>query len=427
MKKLLAIVIGVPVLLIVVFFIWLSSASSDIDLPDVTDLMPERVAVADRDNAYTYFTQAAAAADWPEDDTKLLQILNGEITDSRYVADILGRNQRAMTLLRRGLECNVCQMPEGHLVDDPADYISSWRTLSRLLLLTAVNAQETKRWEEATVACADLLKMGNLITRNAGGFTQYLVGLAFIDQGLAQTRKLANSPGMPADQLRALSDALADIDLLDRGLATAIKAEYLIHANTLDAIAEGKPVFPEDESIDLSDVRVGYMFQPNRTKAMFADAFRTMLDNAPLAVSERSLEEPEEGGAATVLSPNGVGKILYSLSVPCEMAVLEASARREGDVAATRLIVACRRYEKDHGELPPTLDALVPKYIDAVPRDPFDGKPMRYDHDRAIIYSVGKDLIDQGGAKPPTDNSSNEKADRWEAKDAVFEIGSREK
>ena len=48
-------------------------------------------------------------------------------------------------------------------------------------------------------------------------------------------------------------------------------------------------------------------------------------------------------------------------------------------------------------ELPATLDALVPKYISAVPRDPFDGKPLRYDSKKKIVYSVGYNLKDDGG------------------------------
>ena len=35
-------------------------------------------------------------------------------------------------------------------------------------------------------------------------------------------------------------------------------------------------------------------------------------------------------------------------------------------------------YRAEVGSLPPTLDALVPKYLPAVPLDPYDGKPIRY-------------------------------------------------
>lgn len=51
-------------------------------------------------------------------------------------------------------------------------------------------------------------------------------------------------------------------------------------------------------------------------------------------------------------------------------------------LAAARL--ALQLYEADHGELPPTLAALVPAYLPAVPTDPYsaDGRPIAYERAR---------------------------------------------
>jgi hypothetical protein len=42
------------------------------------------------------------------------------------------------------------------------------------------------------------------------------------------------------------------------------------------------------------------------------------------------------------------------------------------------LKLAIRLYESDNGAMPATLAALVPRYLPAVPADPFDGKAFRY-------------------------------------------------
>jgi hypothetical protein len=57
------------------------------------------------------------------------------------------------------------------------------------------------------------------------------------------------------------------------------------------------------------------------------------------------------------------------------------------------------RFRLDHGKLPSGLDELVPKYLESIPADPFDGKPLRLavKEDRRIIYSVGPDGVDDGG------------------------------
>jgi len=39
----------------------------------------------------------------------------------------------------------------------------------------------------------------------------------------------------------------------------------------------------------------------------------------------------------------------------------------------------------------------VPDFLDAVPMDDFDSQPLRYSAEKKIVYSVGKNLKDDGG------------------------------
>jgi hypothetical protein len=59
----------------------------------------------------------------------------------------------------------------------------------------------------------------------------------------------------------------------------------------------------------------------------------------------------------------------------------------------------------DHGVLPDKLDDLVPVYLDEVPMDPFNGKPLQLEKkaDQWTIYSVGPDA--KAGAAPPATES----------------------
>jgi hypothetical protein len=53
-----------------------------------------------------------------------------------------------------------------------------------------------------------------------------------------------------------------------------------------------------------------------------------------------------------------------------------------------------------HGQLPETLDELVPDFLPSVPIDPNGGKPLRY-HPNSdgtyLLYSVGENGVDDGG------------------------------
>ena len=61
-------------------------------------------------------------------------------------------------------------------------------------------------------------------------------------------------------------------------------------------------------------------------------------------------------------------------------------------------MLALKAYEIDYNTLPSSLDELVPQYISEVPRDPFDGQPIRYSAEKKIIWSVGEDSVDSGGS-----------------------------
>src|SRR5262249_51963067 len=74
--------------------------------------------------------------------------------------------------------------------------------------------------------------------------------------------------------------------------------------------------------------------------------------------------------------------------------------REDLHVSVTRLLLAIRSWRADRGntrELPGSLEDLVPRYIEAVPMDPFDGKHLRYSQERRTIGSVGTDGEYDGG------------------------------
>jgi len=79
-------------------------------------------------------------------------------------------------------------------------------------------------------------------------------------------------------------------------------------------------------------------------------------------------------------------------------------------VESARVALAALRCKAKNGRLPEKLQDLLPDFIDAVPPDPFDGKPLRYrkTKDGFVIYAIGENGKDDGGkteaAKgPPAD------------------------
>lgn len=64
-----------------------------------------------------------------------------------------------------------------------------------------------------------------------------------------------------------------------------------------------------------------------------------------------------------------------------------------------RLQTALLLYKREHGAFPPDLASLIPAFLDEIPLDPYDGKPIRYDPVRQILWSVNENGIDHGGSR----------------------------
>lgn len=108
-----------------------------------------------------------------------------------------------------------------------------------------------------------------------------------------------------------------------------------------------------------------------------------------------------------------------------------ASQRAEASAAVSRVAIAVERYRSANGVPPETLDRLVPRFLKAVPLDPYDGQPIRYRvqgdaspnsaglasaqepvHERngrklpppppseagVLVYSIGPNVRDDGGS-----------------------------
>lgn len=91
-----------------------------------------------------------------------------------------------------------------------------------------------------------------------------------------------------------------------------------------------------------------------------------------------------------------------------------AAQRRD----AARVSIALELHRRRHGAYPESLEDLVPGMLPAVPPDYHNGRPLNYSlcDGVPVLYSVGTDLDDDGGAPPVKMNSNRdarESVTRW--------------
>jgi len=89
--------------------------------------------------------------------------------------------------------------------------------------------------------------------------------------------------------------------------------------------------------------------------------------------------------------------------VPAFSRVVTIDVREMAALRTAHTAIAVERYRLAAGELPQKLADLVPGYLDAVPKDPFDGNDLRYKmlEPGFMVYSVGEDGKDNGGREWP--------------------------
>jgi hypothetical protein len=94
------------------------------------------------------------------------------------------------------------------------------------------------------------------------------------------------------------------------------------------------------------------------------------------------------------------GLVTMILAPAAERVVTAATEADAGRLLA-RAALALTAFKAKTGSYPDTLDALVPDFLPRVPSDPFSGRPLRLrrDGNGLVIYSVGRDLKDDGGVR----------------------------
>jgi len=129
-------------------------------------------------------------------------------------------------------------------------------------------------------------------------------------------------------------------------------------------------------------------------------AFIDLMQNS---IDALELPEPEHLEAFDAVQENaGNGRqrgIIAYLIWPIFARMFNIDIRNQAHFRVTQAGIAVERYRLAQGRLPQSLEELVPEYMEAVPADPFDGRPLKYRmlETGYVVYSIGEDSSDDGG------------------------------
>lgn len=420
--------------------------SLDESPPDDSDLRVERLDIPDDQNAFTYFEQAAQVLYWPgyeppededeeerdevsddaeakaeqEKEALLERMLEGETWDEDLAAEILERNEDAFVLFEKGLACPHFQVPEVKSVNSTMPCISAYEVLGKLACLRAFVAVRAGDYGTAFEEAMKAVRFGHSIEGAKGCLLHYLIGASVKGLGLRFFQEILPEALLSVAQLREFVDCLSNFRSDAKGLADMFRTEYGVAKRAVEDVQSGEESLGLKGLPSLFDRPNRLVFRPNETKRMLAEAYRPFVQNADQHYELPDMPERREWPSWRLWLPgNTIGHFLYGLfSLEYTgRGALRLKCAENIEVAATWLLIAMKAYKMEQGRLPETLEELVPEYIDAVPLDDFDGKPMRYNSEKRVIYSVGEDFKDDGGMTKEEQEAWWKEEDPWSAEE----------
>jgi hypothetical protein len=392
--------LAVVVLLVIVLCRTLTAPVQRYD----AELVLPRVNIPQGSNAFDLLQTAASQVWWPKDlDRQTAKLAANTNWDDALAGSVLASNREALVAWDAAVKLPDLQVPEVSTAGDLPPYLADWKKLALLAQVRQNMLLHEGHDQEAFDQMVDEIQLGRRMQNGHGVLIVYLVGSAVNNLGLAQMQRWAGQAHLTPDQLKDYARRIDwPADEAGSAYANSIRVEYQMMVGTLDGMRRGTLTNSDIAVPTLHSWPAWPLFSYGQTRAMFAAGALRLVKAAPHPYGEARIDEVESrpGLLSIVFSGNPIGQILYYMMMPGLAVSLEKKSTEDVQLQATRTILALRAYELAHGQLPVDLPALVPEFLDQVPLDDFNGKPLRYSPDKKIVYSVGKNLKDDGGNGP---------------------------
>ena len=430
-----SLVIIVSVIFVIVFILVTIPAVLGLinkDLPAVNDadLVLSKLNIPNEQNGFFQVVEVASttfAMMDPTDAGKVRDIVDGRIWDSDAAARVLANNQNALNALVEGAQKPYFQAPntmdpETYGYTAILTYLNTTRLAGQYYALDALYLAHSGREQEAFDTALAGVAVGSKLVSSQGSLIHHFVGLSVEQMDLNAIRLIIASSSTSTVILKQIAERLKGYVDDGSGLQKTLRFDYHGMKNTINQLAHGDADAADEfgglvkatQEID----RTSFFFHPNQTIQDAADYKRKIIEIARLgcgpsqekgekiAEQDRYLVAYKQSATnplSLYLKPNAIGRLLNSIIFVSLSSAVEKHCKYNVLVAATRLTAGLKAYSIEHkGQLPGSLDELVPTYLSDMPLDPFSSQPFKYNPEKKIIYSVGESKKDVGGSTTGT-------------------------
>ena len=326
----------------------------------------------------------------------------------------LAANEETLALLHEAVGFEACRYPMDFSTDFGAGvpWLSEVRRNAFLLALEGLVACERGDPNQAIASVHAISDLARSV--NSPVLIHYLVRIAVQAIAFRSTECIVNRAALTDAQLQSLSGWLESPDD-SKEFAMAFVGERCFGADVFRGSTQqlAQHISGNSKLLSLFIVPRKILGLHDRDMLSYINLLQDYIDVAGLPVRERlarseTLEKESNGSRRLGL--------LTRMLVPALARVAVLSVRRTAHQWAAQTTLAIERYRLARGRLPETLSELVPAYLDTVPQDPFDAQELRYRRLETgyVVYSVGDDRTDNGGAEKDARQRNNQGEVVWD-------------
>ena len=345
-------------------------------------------------------------------------------------AKLVAENSQAVSLLHQGFRYPYQELPIASF-NTPTPQYAKFRQLARLMFLSAQVKAAQGDWNGAVNADLDAVQLGETVPRG-GGLIGMLVGAAC--QSIGRKHIWEAVPLLSATEARAAARGLEAIRASHVPLAETMQEEkWDVQASLRQAMQQRswpqRLIPPDDPSTPIDEGDEEPLSRPMVVWIKLEGKRKIMANYT--GYMDQVIAQAHQPYAKHPTPPPLPYDPVCQLLLPATFKVRLNEVRSVSQNALLVTALALQAYHQDHKAYPPSLTALVPGYLKAVPTDPFAlSGPLRYKLVGAkyVLYSVGPDGKDDGGkaifdaTKPAPSSGDTSDRRRWTLDDSTGDV-----
>ncbi|MCB1229774.1 MAG: hypothetical protein KDN19_05890 [Verrucomicrobiae bacterium] len=270
---------------------------------------------------------------------------------------------------------------------------------SRALKIAARIHLDSGDHEQASDLAMTLIRLGKALQSAGGSSYQFGRGTSNSLAGVRLLEEMIEDGALPPLTLESLAEELPALRPTPDEFAEELRGGYAYCIELLDELAEQRF---DDPIWSVFFIQVGrlrqrpFTFKQNETHRQLCDLYRATLQDVEtrtkgpdLFARQVTVEFESKPFPLQTLSGNISGEAMV-VNLAYDLArEVTLTRNQQAEFALLELRIALERHRIEHGSWPARLEELVPTYLDRIPLDPFDGKPLRFDAARREIFSIG--------------------------------------